>query len=77
LGFADHAGGGGVAGIDRGAQLPMSTDVIINLESELSDMHDLPLDAVVDVDEYTCIMRRTGVSDGEHVTPVSAFNSSI
>jgi hypothetical protein len=77
LGFADHAGGGGVAGIDRGAQLPMSTDVITILESELSDMHDLPLDAVVDVVEYNRIMRRIGVSDGEPVTPVSAFNSSI
>ena len=55
----------------------MSTDVITILESELSDMHDLPLDAVVDVVEYNCIMRRIGVSDGEPVTPVSAFNSSI
>ena len=55
----------------------MSTDEIINLESELSDMHDLPLDAEVDVDEYTSVMRRIGVSDGEPWHQVSAFNSSI
>jgi hypothetical protein len=53
----------------------MSTPIM--LESELSDIRDLPLDAVVDVDEYSRIMRRTGVSDGGPDTPVSAFNSSV
>jgi hypothetical protein len=45
----------------------------------MSDIHDLPLDAVVSIDdiEYAHIMRRIGIAEGEQGTSVSAFNSSI
>ncbi|MGH3212887.1 MAG: hypothetical protein ACRDNO_34515 [Trebonia sp.] len=47
--------------------------------SDMSDIHDLPLDAEVSFDEveYAHIMRRIGIADGEPGTSVSAFNSSI
>lgn len=47
--------------------------------SDMSDIHDLPLDAEVSCDEveYAHIMRRIGIVEGEPGTPVSAFNSSI
>jgi hypothetical protein len=47
--------------------------------SDVSDIHDLPLDAEVSFDEveYAHIMRRIGVVEGEPGTSVSAFNSSI
>jgi len=47
--------------------------------SDMSDIHDLPLDAEVSFDgvEYAHIMRRIGVAEGEPGTSVSAFNSSI
>jgi hypothetical protein len=47
--------------------------------SDMSDIHDLPLDAVVSIDdiEYAHIMRRIGIAEGEQGTSVSAFNSSI
>ena len=47
--------------------------------SDMSDIHDLPLDAEVSIDdvEYAHIMRRIGIAEGEQGTSVSAFNSSI
>jgi FXSXX-COOH protein len=50
-------------------------DVLI---SDMSDIHDLPLDAQLNIDdaEYAHIVRRIGI-DGEPGTSVSAFNSSI
>jgi hypothetical protein len=47
--------------------------------SDVSDIHDLPLDAEVGFDEveYAHIMRRIGIAEGEPGTSVSAFNSSI
>jgi len=47
--------------------------------SDMSDIHDLPLDAEVDSAEieYAHIMRRIGIVEGERGTTVSAFNSSI
>jgi hypothetical protein len=45
----------------------------------MSDIHDLPLDAEVSIDdvEYAHIMQRIGLVEGEPGTSVSAFNSSI
>ena len=47
--------------------------------SDMSDIHDLPLDAEVSIDDvkYAHIMRRIGIAEGEPGTSVSAFNSSI
>ena len=47
--------------------------------SDMSDIHDLPLDTEVDFDEveYAHIMRRIGIAEDEPGTPVSAFNSAI
>jgi hypothetical protein len=47
--------------------------------SSVIDLSDVTLDAEVNIDslEYMRIMRRIGIQDGESVTPVSAFNSSI
>jgi hypothetical protein len=47
--------------------------------SDMSDIHDLPLDAEGNFDEveYAHIMRRIGIAEGEQGTSVSAFNSSI
>jgi hypothetical protein len=47
--------------------------------SDMSDIHDLPLDAEVNFDEveYAHIMHRIGIAEDEPGTPVSAFNSSI
>ena len=47
--------------------------------SDVSYIHDLPLDAEVGFDEveYAHIMRRIGIAEGEPGTSVSAFNSSI
>lgn len=47
--------------------------------SRVIDVSDVPLSAEVNIDglEYMRIMRRIGIQDGESVTPVSAFNSSI
>jgi hypothetical protein len=47
--------------------------------SSVTDLSDVTLDAAVNIDslEYMRIMRRIGIQDGESVTPVSAFNSSI
>jgi len=47
--------------------------------SRVIDVSDVPLSAEVNIDglEYIGIMRRIGIQDGEAVTPVSAFNSSI
>jgi hypothetical protein len=49
------------------------------INSVMSDVRDQSFDFDVDIDssEYSRIMRRIGVQDGESVTPVSAFNSSI
>jgi hypothetical protein len=49
------------------------------INSVMSDVRDQPFDFDVDIDstEYSRIMRRIGVHDGEPVTPVSAFSSSI
>ena len=49
------------------------------LTSDMSDIHDLPLDTEVDFDEveYAHIMRRIGIAENEPGTPVSAFNSAI
>jgi hypothetical protein len=49
------------------------------VESRVIDVSDVPLCAEVNIDglEYIRIMRRIGIQDGESVTPVSAFNSSI
>jgi hypothetical protein len=55
----------------------MSTVTTNMLESGLSNMLDLPLDVDVDVDEYSRVMRRIGVSGDDPDTLVSAFNSSI
>jgi hypothetical protein len=47
------------------------------LTSDMRDIHDLPLDVEIVIDdvEYARVMRSIGVvEDG---TPVSAFNSSI
>jgi hypothetical protein len=78
--LADHVGGGGVTNIGGGAQLPMSTVLVdLVIKSDLIDLHDLSLDAEVNLDdaEYARIMRQIGLSDGEDDTTVSAFNSSI
>ena len=47
--------------------------------SDMSDIHDLPLDTEVGFDEleYAHIMRRIGIAEDEPGTPVSAFNSAI
>jgi hypothetical protein len=47
--------------------------------SSVIDLSDVALDAEVNIDnlEYIRIMRRIGIQDGESVTPVSAFSSSI
>lgn len=47
--------------------------------SSVIDVSDVPLHAEMDIDgpEYIRIMRRIGIREGESVTPVSAFNSSI
>ncbi len=49
------------------------------LLSRVIDVSDVPLRTEVNIDglEYMRIMRRIGIQDGESVTPVSAFNSSI
>jgi hypothetical protein len=49
------------------------------INSVMSDVRDQPFDFDVDIDstEYSRIMRRIGAQDGESVTPVSAFSSSI
>jgi hypothetical protein len=49
------------------------------IAGDIPDLRDLPLDAEVTVDdtEYARIMRRTGITEGEPGTSVSAFNSSI
>jgi hypothetical protein len=54
----------------------MQAEAIVS--SDKSDIHDLPFDFAVNIDEveYSQIMRRIGIDDGS-VTPVSAFNSSI
>jgi hypothetical protein len=54
----------------------MQAEAIVS--SDKSDIHDLPFDFDVNIDEveYSQIMRRIGIDDGS-VTPVSAFNSSI
>jgi hypothetical protein len=48
------------------------------LTSDMTDIHDLPLDAELNFDEaeYAQIMRRAGIG-GEPGASVSAFNSSI
>jgi hypothetical protein len=47
--------------------------------SDMSGIGEVPLDAEVKIDdaEYAHIMRRIGIVEGEPVTSVSAFNSSI
>jgi len=47
--------------------------------SRVIDVSRVPLSAEVNIDglEYIRIMRRIGIQDGESVTPVAAFNSSI
>jgi hypothetical protein len=47
--------------------------------SSVPDVSDVPLRAEVNIDglEYMRIMRRIGIQDGDSVTSVSAFNSSI
>lgn len=47
--------------------------------SRVTDISNVPLSAEVNIDglEYMRIMRRIGITDGEAVTPISAFNSSI
>jgi sulfatase maturation enzyme AslB (radical SAM superfamily) len=57
----------------------MSTLQFEGVTSVTSDMHDLPLDVEVNIDdaEYARIMRRITIADGGTDTDVSAFNSSI
>jgi FXSXX-COOH protein len=57
----------------------MSTLQLEGVTSVTSDMHDLPLDVEVNIDdaEYSRIMRRITIADGGTDTDVSAFNSSI
>ena len=75
--LADHVGGGGVANIGGGAQLPMPTPTVY--VDQVTESGDLPLDIEVNIDdaEYARIMRRISSSGGEDDTGVSAFNSSI
>jgi hypothetical protein len=49
------------------------------IPSDVSDLHDLPLYAEVDIDKvaYAHVMRRIGMTEGEPGASVSAFNSSI
>jgi hypothetical protein len=49
------------------------------INSVMSDVRDQPFDFDVTIDavEYSRIMRRISVQDGESDTPVAAFNSSI
>jgi hypothetical protein len=56
--------------------VPLLTDAP-ELLSPLPDTQGLPLDSGLGDAEYLCLMRRTGLADGEAGTPVSAFNSSI
>jgi hypothetical protein len=57
----------------------MATLQMEGVRSGTSDMHDLPLDVEVNIDdiEYARIMRRITIADGGSDTDVSAFNSSI
>lgn len=57
-------------------RVPLLTDAP-ELLSPLPDTQGLPLDSGLGDAEYLCLMRRTGLADGEAGTPVSAFNSSI
>jgi FXSXX-COOH protein len=56
----------------------MTTLQFEGVTSGTSDIHDLPLDVEVNIDdtEYARIMRRIS-ADGGTDTDVSAFNSSI
>jgi hypothetical protein len=56
-----------------------TTDAGAVFTSDMSDIHDLPLDAEVSIDdiEYAHIMWRIGIAEGEPGTSVAAFNSSI
>jgi FXSXX-COOH protein len=47
--------------------------------SEVRDCGDVPLSELLEVngEDYLRVMRRIGLRDGESVTPVSAFNSSV
>jgi hypothetical protein len=58
--------------------MPVAQEDEVVLSSVL-DVSDVPLRSEVNIDglEYMRIMRRIGIQDGESVTPVSAFNSSI
>jgi hypothetical protein len=48
------------------------------LTSDLADTGDLPLGEGAPGDaDYEALLRRTGVTEGEAGTTVSAFNSSI
>ena len=57
----------------------MSTLQLQGVMSGTPDIHDLPLDVDVNIDdsEYARIMRRISIADGGTDTDVSAFNSSI
>lgn len=57
----------------------MATLQMEGVTSGTSDMHDLPLDVEVNIDdtEYARVMRRITIADGGTDTIVSAFNSSI
>jgi hypothetical protein len=63
-----------IVGAGLGSADPYMSSTLV---SGTPDIQDLPLDADVKFDdaEYTHIMRRIGVAEGE--PSVSAFNSSI
>jgi hypothetical protein len=56
-----------------------ATQVEAFVTSDMSDIHDLPLDSDVNIDvvEFSRLMRRISVTGGDSGAPVSAFNSSI
>jgi hypothetical protein len=56
----------------------LTTDQDSVITSDLSDIHDLPLDTYLSVDDaqYAEIIRRIGIQE-ETGNTVSAFNSSI
>jgi hypothetical protein len=67
-----------VVGTAQGADPHMPAYPAAVLVSDVSDIHDLSLDAeLIEDAEYPHIMRRIGIVEGEPGSSVSAFNSSI
>lgn len=75
--FPASAWRGFLAAAKSGAGLPASGMAGDLIETSLPDLHDVPLDAGVQVDDsgYARIFRRIAMGDGPVL--VSAFNSSI